>query len=215
MAERIWVAAIDTSTEWAGVALTDGANLVELNWSAGRQQTTQVAPELNRIMQTAGIAIADIGAAVVATGPGSFSGLRVGISIANGMAMAADIPVIGVSTLASTVWPWQSDDKTVVGVVRAGRARYAWASDRDLADAITGTISELVEFIRESRSAVVVGELAEVDAIRLRELTDAHVPPAPGRLRSAGNLAQIGWERWRAGGYDPIAIPEPIYLHRT
>jgi tRNA A37 threonylcarbamoyladenosine modification protein TsaB len=131
------------------------------------------------------------------------------------MAMAADIPLIGVSTLASSVRGWQCNGLPVVGVVRAGRARYGWASDTDVDAAKTGTAAGLVDFVRESGASIVVGELAEADAIRLRELTNVYVPAAPGRLRRAGNLAQIGWERWRAGDFDPLAVPEPTYLHRT
>ena len=47
MTDAQWLLALDTSTDWAGIALTDGEVLAELNWTAGRRQTTQVMPKSN------------------------------------------------------------------------------------------------------------------------------------------------------------------------
>jgi tRNA threonylcarbamoyladenosine biosynthesis protein TsaB len=210
-----WILALDTSTDWAGIALTDGEGLAELNWTAGRQQTTHVMPEVVRLLGTMGLSAGDLGAVTVATGPGSFSGLRVGMAIANGLAVATGIPVIGVSTILLTVHGRCSRPNQTVGVVRAGRARYGWARADTVENAHTGAVAELVEYARTHGVSTVLGELSDQDAIRVRELTGAVVPPAPDRLRRAGTLARIGWERWRAGDFDPLATPEPVYLHRT
>jgi tRNA threonylcarbamoyladenosine biosynthesis protein TsaB len=210
-----WILALDTSTDWAGVALTDGNGLAELNWTAGRQQTTQVMPEVQWLLDTMEVGAGDLGAVTVATGPGSFSGLRVGMAIASGLAIATGIPVIGVSTILLTVHGRSSRPDQTVGVVKAGRARYGWARADTIENAHTGAIAELVEYARTHDVAMLLGELSDEDAIRVRELTGAVVPPVPDRLRRAGTLARIGWERWRAGDFDPLVTPEPIYLHRS
>jgi tRNA threonylcarbamoyladenosine biosynthesis protein TsaB len=210
-----WLLAIDTSTDWAGIALTDGAALAELNWTAGRQQTTQVMPEIQRLIGRMGLEPEDLGAVAVAIGPGSFSGLRVGMAIANGLAIATGIPILGVSTILLTVHGWSSPPERTIGMVRAGRSRYSWARADTIENPTTGAVSELIEYIRIHEVATVLGELLDEDAIRVRELTDAVVPPVPVRLRRAGTLARIGWERWRSGDFDPLATPEPVYLHRT
>jgi len=210
-----WLLALDTSTDWAGIALTDGAALAELNWTAGRKQTTQVMPEVERLLATLGLSPEHLGAVAVATGPGSFSGLRVGLAIANGLAIAIGIPVLGVSTVELTVHGWRDVPGQAIGAVKAGRSRYGWASADDIGAPLTGTIGELVEFVRVSNASIVLGELSEEDAIRVRTLTGAIVPPLPNRLRHAGTLARIGWERWRSGDFDPTSPPEPVYLHRS
>jgi tRNA threonylcarbamoyl adenosine modification protein YeaZ len=172
-------------------------------------------PEVERLLGTMGLGVGDLGAAAVATGPGSFSGLRVGMAIATGLAIATGIPVIGVSTILLTVHGSSSQPDQTIGAVKAGRLRYGWARADTIENALTGTIADLVEYIRMHEIATVLGELSEEDAIRVRELTGAVVPPAPDRLRRAGTLARIGWERWRSGDFDPLGTPEPVYLHRT
>lgn len=214
-AEPDLLLALDTSTDWAGIALTDGVALAELNWTAGRRQTTQVMPEVERLLALMDSGAADLGALAVAIGPGSFSGLRVGMAIANGISVARGIPIIGVSTVELTVHGWSGIAGVTIGVVKAGRARYGWASSDDITQLRSGDISELIEAVRAGGCGLVLGELSDEDAIRVRELTGALVPPAPHRQRRAGVLAQIGWERWRSGQAELAGVPEPIYLHRT
>ena len=128
MSDAHWLLALDTSTDWAGIALTDGEAMAELNWTAGRKQTTHVMPEVERLLGTLGLTAAHLGAVAVATGPGSFSGLRVGLAIASGLSIATGIPVLGVSTIELTVHGWRDVPGLSVGAVRAGRSRYGWAS---------------------------------------------------------------------------------------
>jgi len=70
--------AIDTSTDFAGIAVSGGSNVVELRWSAGRNQTTSVLEQIDRCLKLGGIAVSDLSAIAVAIGPGMFNGLRVG-----------------------------------------------------------------------------------------------------------------------------------------
>src|SRR4029078_11169359 len=64
-----WLLALDTSPDWAVVALTDGEALAELNWTAGRKQTTHVMPEVERLIGTMGLKPEHLGAGRGATGP--------------------------------------------------------------------------------------------------------------------------------------------------
>src|SRR5687768_10587801 len=186
-----------------------------MNWSAGRHQTTQVMPEVQRLLTGMRVDSASLGALAVAIGPGSFSGPRVGLAIANGISVSAEIPIIGVSTIELTVHGWSACAGSAVGVIKAGRSRYGWASADDIANPTSGAIAELVDFIRAGQYGLVLGELSDDDAIRVREIAGAIVPPAPARQRRAATLARLGWERWRSGEFDPAAVHEPIYLHRS
>ena len=210
-----WLLAIDTSTDWAGVALTDGSSLGELNWNAGRRQTTQVMPAVERLLATMKIGVGSLGAVAVAVGPGSFSGLRVGIALANGIAEATGIATIGTSTIEVTLHGWSEVTGPAIGVVTAGRARYCWACADDNGQPVTGTIRELASFVQERGARVIAGELSDSDATWIRLETGVLVPPEPARLRRAGSLARLGWDKWNGKEFGQWSGLEPIYVHRS
>ena len=210
-----WLLAIDTSSDWAGIALTNGENVCELNWNAGRRQTQVILPEIDRLLGTAGIEHTAIGAITVAVGPGSFSGLRVGAGLAKGFAIATGIPVIGVSTIAATVEPWRESGR-VIGVVKAGRARFVWAATDDVDQICTGRIGDLVLELESAASTIVVGELGHEDELAFAGRSHIVIPSMTSRRRRAGVLAGIGWDRWQTGEYDDLRlVGTTIYPHRT
>src|SRR3954452_1035151 len=92
--EHAWLLAIDTSTESVGLAVTDGAQLRDYQWLAEREQTTTVMREIERLLESAGVDRTRLTAIAVATGPGMFSGLRVGLAIAKGLHIGLGIPLI-------------------------------------------------------------------------------------------------------------------------
>ncbi len=104
---RRWLLAIDTSTDQAGIALFDGEQMAECSWPGGRQQTTSVLPAIESLLAQVGVDLGDVGAVAVATGPGSFTGLRVGLSLAKGFAIAGDRRVIGIPTLDIAAAPYR------------------------------------------------------------------------------------------------------------
>src|SRR5829696_6674247 len=79
--EQHWLLAIDSSSESASVALSDGRRVAEVTWHAGRDQTATLLSEIDRLFSLMQIQPAHLGAVAVATGPGMFNGLRVGMSI--------------------------------------------------------------------------------------------------------------------------------------
>lgn len=92
--------AIDTATDALSVALTrDNSVLGESTLDAERRHLELLLPEIHGILSAAGCRVRDINAIVVGTGPGTFSGLRVGIATARGLAQALEIPLRGSSTL--------------------------------------------------------------------------------------------------------------------
>lgn len=208
--DQPWLLAIDTSTEWAGLALTNGLDVVERNWESGRNQTAQLLPEIERMLAQVGITVADLGAIGVAIGPGSFSGLRVGLSVAKGFALALDVPLIGVSTLEMTVHGWELPDRAVVGVVKAGRRRLVWGGGDAQRDLASGEIDDLIAAL--PRDVLIVGEIDDEAAARLAE-AGYELPPEPKRRRRALALAAIARDHWLRGEVDAAAALEPLYVH--
>ena len=210
-----WLLAIDTSTEQAGIALSDGESLAHQSWPAGRQQTTAVLPAIEWLLARCAVTLDDVGAVAVATGPGSFTGLRVGMSLAKGFVLASERAVVGVPTLDLVAAPCVALGIDCLAVIPAGRGRVVWvtygAAGADEPPR-NSSFDELVASLESGASRLVIGELSveQRKAISDRGHRLAPVSMAVGR---AGVLAEIGLERWRRGEFDDAVRLEPIYLH--
>src|SRR3978361_540853 len=102
------ILAIDTALEAcaAGVLDTDAGELIAMESLAmKRGHAEALMPLIGRVMKDSGIAFATLDRIAVTTGPGSFTGLRGGLSAARGIALAADKPVVGVTPLAASAAP--------------------------------------------------------------------------------------------------------------
>ena len=92
-------AAFETSTEWCSVALWRDGELGAIEERAGNRHGELALPMLERLLAAAGLGTADLDAVAFGAGPGSFTGLRIACGIAQGLAFARDLPVLGVSSL--------------------------------------------------------------------------------------------------------------------
>lgn len=93
--------ALETSSPVGTVALACGGTLVERSIPTPRQQTERLLPLVAELLAEAGLAPADLDAIVFGRGPGSFTGIRIAAALAQGLALAADRPVVAVSSLAA------------------------------------------------------------------------------------------------------------------
>lgn len=211
--------AIDTATEWAGVALYDTSGLLaEANWNTGRNHSAQVVPLAHHLLGNLGASVGDLTGIGVSLGPGSWSGLRVGLSIAKGIALAAQLPVLGVSSLDTLAYPHQRTGRSVVAAIRLGRDRYAVAEYR-----LRRSWTRIGVERNETRDQLIAGipELAlvcgDIDvrlaaAINAARGTGVVVPMPSISARRAGYLAEIAWGRLQAGEKDDVVALEPTYL---
>src|ERR1700688_4483019 len=120
------ILAIDTALDAcaAGVLDTDAHQLIAQESQAmKRGHAEALMPLIARVMKESGVAFADLDRVAVTTGPGSFTGLRVGISAARGIALATDKPAVGISTLTAYAAPLLADDETTP-VIAAIDARH-------------------------------------------------------------------------------------------
>ncbi len=214
--------ALDTSTKQAGVALYDGARglVAEYNWSSANRHTEELMPAVAQIVGQAGLKPADLAAVGVALGPGSFTGLRVGLAAAKGLALANRLTLVGVPTLDATAYPHQSQPAPVIAVLQAGRGRVYWAPYAHGPDGWgaqqapqLSTLVELADFV--TRPFVFVGELSPADQEVLAQAAGRPrvivLPPAL-RWRRAGYVADLAWQRFDRGEADDPATLSPIYL---
>ena len=211
--------AIDTSTDQVGLALTDGETTSELSWHARQRQTSTILLGIDHLLGLGGHDVGDVWAVAVATGPGSFSGLRVGLSVAKGFALARDVPVVGVSTLLATAHPHLSAGRPAMAVIGAGRRRLVWAMVAQddveptvVGEPVNGSPEELAGVVTRLVGPVVVcGEVP--DDLRSSWRDDPRIvcPRLSGRRPAA--IAAIGWDRWQRGAVDDPVTLEPAYVH--
>jgi tRNA threonylcarbamoyladenosine biosynthesis protein TsaB len=212
--------AVDTSTRAIGVALYDGVQILsEMIWLSDQYHTVELAPTVESLIGRAGISLSELHVVAVALGPGSFTGLRIGLAFAKGMALAKHLEIIGVPTLDILAASQPLDNLPMAAVLHAGRGRLAvgwyknasnsWVSASDVR---VQTSRELADGIKSP--TIVCGELsAEEQRIFRRKRKNVILYSPAQCLRRPSFLAELGWQRWRKGQVDDPAVLTPIYLH--
>src|SRR3954468_178809 len=124
--------AIDTATQFISIALHDGQQmLAEQTWFSENHHTVELAPAVRALLMGAHLTPNELSALAVSIGPGSYTGLRIGVALAKGIAGARRIPLVGVSTLDILAAEQPQTPGALILVLQAGRsrvvtARYHW-----------------------------------------------------------------------------------------
>ena len=218
---RTLLVAIDTATRLAGLALYDGEKVrAEMIWESRNNHSVELMPALDRMLVQQRVGPEHLAAVTVAMGPGSFTGLRIGMSVAKGLAQAQEIPIYGVPTLEILTVPHNEQRRPVWAVIQAGRGRLCaafyrrrrglWLQDGDLH---LTTVEGLAEMV--TGRCLVCGELSREEQATLAEQSEADLQFASPSLtmRRPACLAELGWERFTNGEADDLATLSPIYLH--
>ena len=213
--------ALDTSTRNIGIAIYDGVQvLCENIWSSHDYHTVELAPAVAETLSRAGLQIQDLKLLAVATGPGSFTGLRIGMALAKGIALARHLPIIGIPTLdivaesqpVSPVTPWQPFSRQDVGVWQLDGIPPVdghWQLNPPI---------EVMDVLKLSRlihePTIVCGELTEEQQHTLARKYKNVILASPAHsIRRPSLLAELAWKRWQAGEVDDPATLSPTYLH--
>jgi tRNA threonylcarbamoyladenosine biosynthesis protein TsaB len=209
------VLAIDTALAACSAAILDtsyGGLLASESLPMLRGHAEALMPLLARVMKASGIAFADLDRVVVTTGPGSFTGLRVGIAAARGLGVATDLPVVGVSTLSAYAAPYLGADD-ISPVVAAIDARHAHVYLQVFAPGgrtlIAPRLAALDEAIRAASeaSSYIVGSAAQIVAGGLAASAPAPMTVDASAAPDIGWVAEIG-----AIAPDTKSPPKPQYL---
>jgi tRNA threonylcarbamoyladenosine biosynthesis protein TsaB len=219
--------AIDTATRTLGLALHDGETLVaEQNWRIGNNHNRLLAPTIQELLAVCEVPIDALSAIAVAAGPGSYTGLRIGVALAKGMAGAKNLPLIGVNTLdiIAAGQSFVNARHRLICILPAGRGRIVageykvkkghWEADTS---PIISSWESLLGGI--DGAYYVAGEIDETGIAAIRAAQEAGAAllliDAAQRTRRAGVLAEEAWRRYHAGKEDDFlpAKLAPIYIH--
>ncbi|MBN8656437.1 MAG: tRNA (adenosine(37)-N6)-threonylcarbamoyltransferase complex dimerization subunit type 1 TsaB [Anaerolineae bacterium] len=211
--------AVDTSTSLVGLALYDGDQVLgEMTWTTKQHHTTELSPALSGLLKRCGVTMASVNALGVAIGPGSFTSLRVGLSLVKGIALARNLPVMGISTLDVIAAAQPLAKPPLVAVLQAGRTRIAYSvykSDKKAWQAEggvrSGTLDELLNEI-ESQT-LVAGELTSEERKKIAKIKKVQLASPTLCVRRPAVLAELAWARWQDNDVDDVAALAPIYLH--
>ncbi len=215
------ILAIDTSTPVGSIAIVEGALLKAqhiLNISATHNQ--RLLPGIDRILMETEWSLNDLDALAVSLGPGSFTGLRIGISIVKGLAWATGKPLAGVPTLdalAANV-PFVPHPICPVLDARKGEiytALFRWG-DKQLPERLTEYMAikpeDLVD--RISEKTVLVGDalLSHGDYL-VKELGERLVQAPPHlNVVHASSVAWLAWQKLRLGIQEDVSSCTPLYV---
>ncbi len=218
--------AIDTSSRCGGMALADtDGNVVEARlWRTRVNHTAQLMPAVAAALQTHGLQVAHLTGVAVALGPGPFSALRVGVSAAKGLAMAAGLPIVGIDTLALEAGRHLQPDAIAVAWLDAGRNEVAAAwfgsdGNRIREDAIAPPESLLGEDATNTAPHTYCGEAAFGRQGNIRSFASGP-GVEPGRAIVAPwtpadrlwELASVGAQRVALGELSDLSTLQPYYL---
>ena len=214
------ILAIDTATSVAVVALGDGEGrlIAEEPWVAGYRHGEELLPRVRRLLASSNVALTDLTAIVVGTGPGAFTGLRVGIATAKGLAHALGCPIVGVSSGEALI------DATA-GVTDALAAAAEAPDARPIALLLPAGPSDRV-LVRPGQEARLLPGGTDPDlsagevlvAVDLADRAPAGATARGERARAGvgSALIRIGAARLAAGEVDDLArlVPEYVTLPR-
>ena len=213
--------AVDTSTAQVGLALYDGTQVIsEYAWRStqGGRHTVELAPAIFELLKRCSLTMDDIQVLGVALGPGSFTSLRVGLSLAKGLALSRHLPMIGIPTLDILAAAQPASKLPLAVAIQAGRRRFAvgWykSSKNGWQAKVPARVVTVEVLADEVKSPVVIcGEFTSEERQKLAEKAEIRLVSPAGSVRRPSVLAELAWVRWQAGDVDNQAKLAPIYLH--
>jgi tRNA threonylcarbamoyladenosine biosynthesis protein TsaB len=214
---------IDTSTPLVGVAVSvEGRALGEVRLAKGRRHVEQLAPAIRYLLGELHLTPSSLSAVAVGTGPGLFTGLRVGVTTAKVMAQALRIPVIPVASLDLVAYPVQYTNRLIVAVMDARRGEVFHASYRRVPGGLQrvtdyGVASPrrvAAELEAHADEAILVGDGAHLYADQFYDLAVVELASTALSYPSTSALAELAHARFEREQFVPAWEVELLYLRK-
>lgn len=219
----MYILGIDTSaiTATAAVCRAEGGNITEhalLSLKNGLTHSESLLPLIDSALKALGVAPADIGLTAVSAGPGSFTGVRIGVATAKGFAFAHDIPCAAVSTLEALAANCAGFSGVVCPVMDARRRQFYNAlfkgGERVCADRCV-SFEEIIAEIKDEPEVMLCGDGARLFYGLCGGLGNIKMPPLCAEDQNAISVCKAGLDKYLAGGSVSHAELRPVYLRAS
>ena len=215
------ILAIDTSTRVGSIAVVQGSLLkAQQMLNVGATHNQRLLPGIERILADAGWSLDDLDGFAVSLGPGSFTGLRIGLSMIKGLAWATNKPLAGVPTLDALAANVSFVPHKICPILDARKGEIYTAfycqGDEGMPRRLTSYMAikpeQLLALISETTVLIGDGLLSYGDYLK-RELGNRLVVPPPHlSVIHASSVAWLGWHRLRSGESDDVSNCTPLYV---
>lgn len=219
------ILAIDTATMVSSVAVADKDRLLaELTVQTRLTHSETLLPHVEQALKLAGVEKAALEGVAVSLGPGSFTGLRIGLAAAKAIAYGLDIPIFGIPTTEALAWHYPVPGVAVVPFIDAQKgnvysAVYQWQDDgfEEISPVQVYTMEEALELCgAQPVHVLAVGDMAVKRLAGREDLpSNVQVPPPHVVMPRAANVAMAGLKRLAAGQEDSVMNLEPVYIRRS
>lgn len=218
------VLALDTATLVSSVALaTRDTLLAELTLQTRKTHSEQLLPHIEQILALAGVQKNEIEAVAVSIGPGSFTGLRIGLATAKALAYALKVPLVGVPTLEAMAFGCPVPGAILAPTLDAQKgniylALYSW-SDGGLREVSPARVvhhgEALAELAALNQPVVILGEAVGLYGDAIRETTGLSAAEPHVAMPRAGCVALLGCRLIDGGARHDVMTLEPLYIRRS
>ncbi|MEG1593810.1 MAG: tRNA (adenosine(37)-N6)-threonylcarbamoyltransferase complex dimerization subunit type 1 TsaB [Oscillibacter sp.] len=216
------ILALETSAKAVSAAVTEGETLIcSAYQNTGLTHSRTLMPMVEAMLQNAELSMADIAAIAVAAGPGSFTGIRIGVAAAKGLAFAAEKKVAGISTLEAMAWNVKHMDGLILCAMDARRNQIYNAVFEAKDGALTRltpdraiALSQLSDELKNSeKRKIIVGDGAELCYTHLLEKEiSCQLAPPHLVMQTAVSVGFAAWKAVQEGRLQSAQELVPAYL---
>ncbi len=219
------ILAIDTATMVSSVAVADEKKLLgELTVQTRLTHSETLLPHIQQVLKMAGVGKNQLKAVAVSLGPGSFTGLRIGLGAAKAIAYGLNIPIIGVPTTEALAWHYPVPGIVTIPFIDAQKGNvysgiYAWKESKivELSPVQVYTLDEALELCgQQDKTVMAVGDMVQKKLANRQDLpANLQIPPQHMVMPRAANVAMAGLSRLAQAKVDSVMNLEPIYIRRS
>ena len=214
---------VDTASASCSLAVTDGVQLLgEITLVSGQTHSRHLVASIETIIMAAGLSLERIEGFAVSRGPGSFTGLRIGISTVKGLAVAGNRPMVGVSTLAALAWQVGPTDHMICPMLDARRnqvyaAMFRWDPHGPLPLSAERVAAPEAVLAAVAQPCIFIGSGAAAYRTQIEEMAGRRALFAPDALHwiRAASIAVLGARKLAAGDADDVEFLVPTYLRKS
>lgn len=216
---------IDTSSMAASVAVIEDNKLIcEYTINTKKTHSQKLMPMIENMLGLSDLNVREIDAIAVCEGPGSFTGLRIGMATAKAIAHVNDIPVIGVNSLEALAANMNLCDKKICSILDAqrnqvytGRYQYEGTKLVEIKEIGIQQIDELLEELAQSGEQwILVGEAVYKYEDKIKEIANIEIPAASNNVTKAGSLCSVAKVKFDEGKdiFNCYTV-NPLYIRKS